>query len=72
MGSEAHTLFKALVFLSCWRIQGSHGHLASLGIRGFILGQVGFWLEGPEVSRACSKLWCPCVDTFAKESGVLK
>ena len=56
MGSEAHTLFKALVFLSCWRIQGSHGHLASLGIRGFILGQVGFWLEGPEVSRACSRL----------------
>lgn len=59
MGSEAHTLFKALVFLSlhgCWGIQGSHGHLASLGIRGFILGQVGSWLEGPKVSRACSKL----------------
>lgn len=28
----------------------------SLGIRGFSLGQIGSWLEGPEMSRACSKL----------------
>lgn len=61
MGSEAHSvLFAVLVSWSlhgCWRTRGSHGHLVSLGIRGFSLGQIGIsGLEGPEVSRACSKL----------------
>lgn len=52
-------LFKALVSWSlhgCWRTQVLTVTSVSLGIRGFSLGQIGSWLEGPEVSRACSKL----------------